>query len=440
KAQDTTFWAGSADTPEGNREPSPFTPPAPASASSHSAEAGTGEQSSLATPPSSTSTKESTADGATTSKTGPKAKAPNADKKISTAEAQEDRIASSKGYTSKTTVPNKSSNSVDSPPPNQGHAQASQPPEQQDQDNYTTNGLNEYDTSPSHPEATSERPSGTPEKSPSFLEDNTGDTSPSSQKGDTIADPEKQPKTEKKETKTTSAKSRQTSISESETPQKDLTTQTPSEGKTSPRNSPEKPIPDSSLEKPNPQSKKAPRPSSSLVHRPSYLSGAHFVHNAGLVLLWPYLSHFYKGLGIMTPEATWASLEAHNRAVYLLQAILQWDDAPMQEPDLLLNKILTGWPLEEPLHAPPTFTEEEREETRGLLQAVLNVWDKGKGTSPEGFAGTFLLREGRLEMTKNEEWELTVESRTLDLILNSIPWPRSLVKLSWMDTVIHVQW
>ena len=164
-----------------------------------------------------------------------------------------------------------------------------------------------------------------------------------------------------------------------------------------------------------------------------------YIENAGLVLIWPFITHFFKGMELVNAANDWVSAEAHERAVFLLQGLLP-AEVPHEEPDLILNKVLTGWPLGEPLHAFPEFTAEEQEELTGLLQAVVAQWGTLGNTSPENLAATFLVREGRLQLQREHEWVLRVHQRPFDVLLDSVPWPRGVVRMPWTQDVIFVEW
>ena len=74
-----------------------------------------------------------------------------------------------------------------------------------------------------------------------------------------------------------------------------------------------------------------------------------------------------------------------------------------------------------------------------ILKGVKGNWPKMKGTSLEGFRETFLNREARL-VERAEFWQMNVEKRGYDVLLPSIPWKYSPVKLPWMPKPIVVEW
>ena len=62
-----------------------------------------------------------------------------------------------------------------------------------------------------------------------------------------------------------------------------------------------------------------------------------------------------------------------------------------------------------------------------------------KGTSVDGFRGSFLIRNGVMADT-GELWQLTVEEKSYDILLDSIPWSISPVKFPWMEKPLYVNW
>ncbi|HYD32430.1 MAG TPA: contractile injection system tape measure protein, partial [Azospirillaceae bacterium] len=73
------------------------------------------------------------------------------------------------------------------------------------------------------------------------------------------------------------------------------------------------------------------------------------------------------------------------------------------------------------------------------IAAVLAHWTIIRNTSPTGLRETFLQREGRLERDEGR-WNLTVQRKTLDVLVDQVPWGFSVVYHRWMRDPIHVSW
>ena len=74
-----------------------------------------------------------------------------------------------------------------------------------------------------------------------------------------------------------------------------------------------------------------------------------------------------------------------------------------------------------------------------MLKGALQNWEMMKTSKPETFQETFLQREGRLYRMDNR-WELVVEKKAYDMLLDSLPWNISMIQLSWMSERLVVIW
>jgi hypothetical protein len=167
------------------------------------------------------------------------------------------------------------------------------------------------------------------------------------------------------------------------------------------------------------------------------LSEGIYINNAGLVILWPYLSAFFHKLQLMNVN-TFISEEVACHAVHLLQYLATGSDVAAQEHELILNKVLCGIDPDEPLSMDLVITEEERAECAQLLQAIANNWTALKSTSPEGIRDTFLVKEGLLN--KGNGWTLKIERTTVDMLIDKLPWGISIIKLPWCNDMLYVEW
>lgn len=159
-----------------------------------------------------------------------------------------------------------------------------------------------------------------------------------------------------------------------------------------------------------------------------------FIDNAGLVLLHPFLNRFFEGLGVVAD----CDLLQPARALHLLH-YLSSGLASALEYELALPKILCNLPLTKPVEANLELSTSEKDEAVALLEAVIGHWTALRNTSPDGLRGTFLLRPGKLSL-HDGDWLLQVESRTVDILFNQLPWGISMIKLPWMDQILTVEW
>lgn len=170
---------------------------------------------------------------------------------------------------------------------------------------------------------------------------------------------------------------------------------------------------------------------------PSQITDDHYISNAGLVLLWPFLKNLFTSLDLLDKN-TFHSQVAQERAVLLLQHLVT-GEVEWAEPELLLNKLLSGWELQQPVSRAIQLTESERQESQELLSSVIGHWAVLKKTSIPSFRQSFLQREGRL--TEQEHgWHLTIPRAGYDVLLDRLPWGIGFVLLPWMKTPLSVEW
>lgn len=167
-----------------------------------------------------------------------------------------------------------------------------------------------------------------------------------------------------------------------------------------------------------------------------------YVRNAGLVLFNPFLPRFFQELDVLRegpdgkPRIT--DPDAAARAVHLLQYLVD-ERADRPEPDLLLNKILCGLDTLLPVAPGIEPTEKERELCAQMIAAVLSNWTTIKNTSPAGLRETFLAREGRLTRGDNG-WSLFIQRKTVDVLVDQVPWQLGVVYHRWMGAPLNVTW
>lgn len=161
------------------------------------------------------------------------------------------------------------------------------------------------------------------------------------------------------------------------------------------------------------------------------------INNAGLVLLWPYLSMFFKRLNFVK-DKQFISDETKYRAVHILQYLVtEQEETP--EHELLFNKLLCGLDIYEPIPLGFKITGNEIEECNALLQSVINNWTVLKNTSIHGLRITFLQKEGILSK-QSSGWKLNIERTTVDVLLDRLPWSISMIVLPWSNEMIYVEW
>ncbi|MBT1686932.1 contractile injection system tape measure protein [Dawidia soli] len=162
------------------------------------------------------------------------------------------------------------------------------------------------------------------------------------------------------------------------------------------------------------------------------------VAGAGVVLMAPFFYMYFNRLD-MTEDNRFKSDAFALRAVHLLHYLVSGGtDAPLPS-HALLYKLLCGVDFHVPLDEGIVMTDHEKQVSESLLQGVLQNWTSLKSKSVDSLRETFLQRAGHLE-ENDIGWSLTVERRSADILVDWIPWSFSLIKLSWMEKSLTVNW
>ncbi|KQO22969.1 hypothetical protein ASF10_11530 [Flavobacterium sp. Leaf82] len=161
------------------------------------------------------------------------------------------------------------------------------------------------------------------------------------------------------------------------------------------------------------------------------------VKNAGIVLLNNYIVLLFERLGLVK-DNDFTSVENQKKAVQYLQYIVTGS----QETEniyLPLNKVLCGLSITDNIPDRIDITHENKSLMEGLLNAAISHWPAIGDCSINGFRGNWLVRDGSL-LELEEIWELAVEKRAYDILLNKSPYSFSIIKYPWMNKPLHVIW
>ena len=159
---------------------------------------------------------------------------------------------------------------------------------------------------------------------------------------------------------------------------------------------------------------------------------------AGLVLLHPFLPHFFRRLQLIDEQDQFPDLDQRLHAVHLLRCMT---DKPGRHQSHLLNleKIVCGLSPMFPVPEKYEVSDEERQEILSLFEAVKQYWKTVADTSVEGIQQTFMHRTGVITY-EEPYWVLRVEGSALDILMDDLPWELSLLMLPWAERSIWVEW
>ncbi len=163
-----------------------------------------------------------------------------------------------------------------------------------------------------------------------------------------------------------------------------------------------------------------------------------FIGNAGLILLWPYLSNFFETLGLLKNNDRFITEQSRERAVFLLQYLVG-AAGKLQEYEMALPKLLCGMEPRGTVNPFLTPTPGEGYEGDKLLQAVIHNWAALKNLSVANFQKMFLQREGMI-FNRDGHPVLKVAEKAYDILVDRLPWGIGLVKLPWMAGLLMVEW
>ena len=161
------------------------------------------------------------------------------------------------------------------------------------------------------------------------------------------------------------------------------------------------------------------------------------INNAGLIIFWPFLTRLFEQLG-MVENGVFLDSSHRNRALHLLQ-YLAYAQIDYPEYELVLNKTLVGMPIQDYAIPIESLHKEEENMATSLMNGLIQNWPKVQNSSIEGIQETFIQREGVLSLL-SENYKLMIPKKGVDVLVESIPWNLSLVKLPWMGKPLHIEW
>lgn len=159
--------------------------------------------------------------------------------------------------------------------------------------------------------------------------------------------------------------------------------------------------------------------------------------NAGLILLHPYFKSFFENLNWLAKNGE-IKENCRTLAVQTLHYLATGTE-DFWEFNLILEKWLCCVPLKMPIQKETLLTRVIKDETTVLLKETIKNWPALKNTSPDGLRQMFIHRDGKL-IQKENNYKLIVERKAQDLLLAKLNWSISVIKLSWLEPLLFVEW
>ena len=159
---------------------------------------------------------------------------------------------------------------------------------------------------------------------------------------------------------------------------------------------------------------------------------------AGSILLYPYLTRFFKDLDYLSEDKKIKS-NKQSRAVSLMVYLLTGKEQAF-DYQLHFIKWLLGIPVSAflPLEK-SSLTENEKALAEVVLLSLKSHWSVLKNTSIATIRESFLQRAGIMKLD-HEQCHLQIERKGIDVLIDQIPFSLSIIRLAWIKQPIIVTW
>jgi hypothetical protein len=159
-----------------------------------------------------------------------------------------------------------------------------------------------------------------------------------------------------------------------------------------------------------------------------------YIRNAGLIIVAPFLPALFAKLELLDSD----TITDVDKAVCLVHYLAVGTEV-FGEFELGLPKVVCGVEMKTVIDTGVVLEDFCKEEANNLLLSVVEHWSILKDTSVSGLQESFLQRDGKLIFNDNG-WNLQVEQRPYDMLLQNLPWNISMIKLSWMPHLLRTEW
>ena len=162
-----------------------------------------------------------------------------------------------------------------------------------------------------------------------------------------------------------------------------------------------------------------------------------FINNAGIIILWPFLTNFFKNLNLLE-DKQFKDKYCQQKGIYLLHYLLDSNSYP-EEFSLVLNKILCGYPIEEVITNQIEINKDDKKEVIILLKSFKKSWSALKNTNINAISETFFKRDGLVKFQDNK-CRIIIERKSIDILLQTLPWNTNIIRFPWINFPIFVEW
>jgi len=85
-----------------------------------------------------------------------------------------------------------------------------------------------------------------------------------------------------------------------------------------------------------------------------------------------------------------------------------------------------------------TLEQVFREEYGRIIATLIRI-SGSFDLAEEALQEAFIRRNGKLNF-KGDHWLLQVEKNAMDILVDRLPWGFGIIKLPWLQFLIHVEW
>lgn len=159
------------------------------------------------------------------------------------------------------------------------------------------------------------------------------------------------------------------------------------------------------------------------------------VRNAGLILLNPYLPRLMTLCNLWSPEQGWIQQELAVRTLHFLAT----GNTQALDYKLGMEKFICSFPAENIISIETSLPLDIQKFCLELLEACISNWEKLGKTSVDTLRSYYLIRSGKL-MPEGNHYKLYMDKNSIDILLQYLPYPISVIKLPWKSSLLFVEW
>ncbi|MEC5158287.1 contractile injection system tape measure protein [Chryseobacterium sp. MP_3.2] len=156
--------------------------------------------------------------------------------------------------------------------------------------------------------------------------------------------------------------------------------------------------------------------------------------HCGIIFLHPYINLLFSNLELLENK----KFKSHDTQIKAVQLLYFLANSKIDSPpqlELEIFRRLIGISSEEMISFPKNLTAIEKKECIFLLESFIDNWAALKNCNVEIVQKHFLRKQGVI-LEIDETFEIVLEKNSTDLLLNTIPFSYSFVKVPWLNHFI----